>query len=87
MALRSAVQSIVIQHRWRYGYRRVTVELRTQGMVANHKRIARIMREDNLLTVREQWFQPPWAFASCRPCSPELGGSNDVVWTEPALGC
>ena len=59
MALRSAVQSLVIQHRWRYGYRRVTVELRTQGMVANHKRIARIMREDNLLTVREQWFRPP----------------------------
>jgi putative transposase len=59
MALRSAVQSVVIQHRWRYGYRRVTVELRTQGMVANHKRIARIMREDNLLTVRELWFQPP----------------------------
>jgi len=59
MALRSAVQSVVIQHRWRYGYRRVTVELRTQGMVANHKRIARIMREDNLLTVREQWFRPP----------------------------
>ena len=59
MALRSAVQSVVIQHRWRYGYRRVTVELRTQGMVANHKRIARIMREDNLLTVREQWLRPP----------------------------
>jgi hypothetical protein len=58
MALRSAVQSVVIQHRWRYGYRRVTVELRTQGMVANHKRIERIMREDNLLTVREQWFRP-----------------------------
>ena len=59
MALRSAVQSVVIQHRWRYGYRRVTVELRTQGMAANHKRIARIMREDNLLTVREQWLRPP----------------------------
>jgi putative transposase len=59
MALRSAVQSVVIQHRWRYGYRRVTIELRTQGMVANHKRVARIMREDNLLTVRDQWFRPP----------------------------
>ena len=59
MALRSAVQSVVLQHRWRYGYRRVTVELRTQGMVVNHKRIARIMREDNLLTVREQWYRSP----------------------------
>jgi putative transposase len=57
MTLRSAVQSVVMQHRWRYGYRRVTAELRTRGMVANHKRIARIMREDNLLAVREQWFR------------------------------
>ena len=59
MAVRSAVQNIVIQHRWRYGYRRVTAELRAQGMVANHKRIARIMREDNLLSVREHWFRGP----------------------------
>jgi putative transposase len=58
MALRAAVQSVVMQHRWRYGYRRVTAELRTQGMVANHKRIARFMREDNLLAVREEWIEP-----------------------------
>jgi transposase InsO family protein len=57
MTLRSAVQSVVMQHRWRYGYRRVTAELRTRGMVANHKRIARITCEDNLLTVREQGFR------------------------------
>ena len=59
MALRSAVQNIVIQHRWRYGYRRVTAELRVQGMVANRKGIARIMREDNLLAVHEEWFRGP----------------------------
>jgi len=58
MALRSAVQSLVIQHRWRYGYRRVTAELRARGMIVNHKRITRIMGEDNLLTVRKDWFQP-----------------------------
>jgi putative transposase len=59
LVLRSVVQGVVMQHQWRYGYRRVTAEFRTQGMVANHKRIARIMRDDNLLTVREQWFRPP----------------------------
>jgi len=58
VALRSAVQSVVIEHRWRYGYRRVTAELRAQGMLVNHKRIARIMREDNLLDVRQEWFRP-----------------------------
>ena len=52
VALRSTVQDVVIEHRWRYGYRRVTEELRARGMIVNHKRIARIMREDNLLAVR-----------------------------------
>jgi len=32
--------------------------LRTQGWIVNHKRIARIMREDNLLTVQRDWFRP-----------------------------
>jgi len=58
VAVRSAVQSVVIGHRWRYGYRRVTAELRAQGMIVNHKRIARIMREDNLLTVQRDWLRP-----------------------------
>jgi transposase InsO family protein len=59
MTLRSAVQNIVVQHRWCYGYRRVAAELRAQGMFVNQERIARIMREDNLLAVRNRWFRPP----------------------------
>ena len=31
-----------------YGYRRVTAELRRRGIVINHKRIARVMRENKL---------------------------------------
>ncbi len=58
VALRSAVQAIVMQHGWRYGYRRVTAELRSQGMTVNHKRIARIIREDTLLAARDEWQQP-----------------------------
>jgi putative transposase len=58
VALRSEVQKCVIEHRWRYGYRRVTAVLRAQGMSVNHKRIARIMREDNLLAVRRGIFGP-----------------------------
>jgi hypothetical protein len=34
-------------------------ELRAQGMSANHKRIARIMRDDNLLAARQHWFRRP----------------------------
>jgi transposase-like protein len=58
VALRSTVQDVVIEHRWCYGYRRVSEELRAGGMIVNHKRIARIMREDNLLVVRQDRSRP-----------------------------
>jgi len=56
MELRAAIQQIVLEHRRRYGYRRVSAELRRRGMLANHKRVARIMREDNLLAVQPKQF-------------------------------
>ena len=46
--VQSEIQRIALEHRWRYGYRRMTAELRRQGMLVNHKRVARIMREDSL---------------------------------------
>jgi transposase InsO family protein len=52
MEVRAAVQSVALEHRGRYGYRRVTRELRRRGMIVNHKRVARLMREDNLLAVQ-----------------------------------
>jgi putative transposase len=56
LELRSLIQQIAIEHRRRYGYRRISVELRRRGMVVNHKRVARIMREDNLLAVQPRQF-------------------------------
>jgi putative transposase len=56
MELRSSIQQIVLEHRRRYGYRRISAELRRRGMLANHKRVARIMREDNLLAVQPRQF-------------------------------
>jgi transposase InsO family protein len=53
MEVRAAIQSVVLEHRRRYGYRRVTAELRRHGLLVNRKRVARLMREDNLLA-----FQP-----------------------------
>lgn len=58
MELRSQVQAIALGRR-HYGYRRVTAELRRRGRVVNHKRVARLMREDNLLAVRKRSFRPP----------------------------
>jgi putative transposase len=56
MEVRSAIQQIVVEHRRRYGYRRVTAELRRRGMLVNHKRVVQIMREDNLLAVQPRSF-------------------------------
>lgn len=56
MELRAQVQQIVVTHRRNYGYRRVTRELRDQGWAINHKRVARIMGEDNLLCIRRRRF-------------------------------
>jgi putative transposase len=52
MAVRASIQEVILTHRRRYGYRRVAVDLRRQGMAVNHKRVLRIMREDNLLAIR-----------------------------------
>jgi putative transposase len=54
--VRSAIQQVALEHRRRYGYRRVTAELKRRGMQVNHKRVARIMREDNLLAVQPKEF-------------------------------
>ncbi len=56
METRSAIQEIAVEHRRRYGYRRITAELRRRGMRVNHKRVLRILREDNLLGVQPRVF-------------------------------
>ena len=56
MEVRSAIQQIALEHRRRYGYRRITAELRRRGMLVNHKRVSRIMREDSLLGVQPRAF-------------------------------
>jgi putative transposase len=56
METRSAIQSIAVEHRRRYGYRRITAELRHRGMSVNHKRVLRILREDNLLGLQRRRF-------------------------------
>ena len=56
MAVRSAIQQIALEHRRRYGYRRISAELRRRGMRVNHKRVGRIMREDNLLAMQPKAF-------------------------------
>ena len=56
MEVRSMIQKIFAEHKRHYGYRRVSAELRRRGMLVNHKRVARLMREDNLLAIQPKAF-------------------------------
>jgi putative transposase len=49
------VQEIALSHT-SYGYRRVQAELQRRGQRVNHKRVRRLMREDNLLCLRRRSF-------------------------------
>jgi transposase InsO family protein len=55
--LRHLLQELALQHR-HYGYRRLGALLRRVGHVVNHKRVRRLMREDNLLCLRKRRFVP-----------------------------
>ena len=55
--LRDSIQRISLAHRY-YGYRRITAQLRREGRIANHKRVLKLMREDNLLCLRDRPFVP-----------------------------
>jgi len=56
MEVRSAIRQIALQHRRRYGSRRIAQTLRRRGMVVNRKRVAKIMREDHLLAIQPKAF-------------------------------
>jgi transposase InsO family protein len=56
MAVRVAIQQIFLEHRRRYGYRRISQELRRRGLVINRKRVQRLMQTDNLLAVQRRAF-------------------------------
>lgn len=74
-----------IRERWPgYGYRRVTVQLRREGLCINHKRVARLMRVHGLLA------QPPRRFVAtsdgaCRAAFPNRAAgftptAPDQLW-------
>jgi putative transposase len=58
MEVRAAMQAVVLEHRRRYGYRRVTAELRRRGLRVNHKRVARL-KTTCLRSSRGLGWQPP----------------------------
>jgi len=55
MEFRDALQKIALESP-AYGYRRITAELNRRGFEVNHKRVLRLMRQDNLLCLRHKAF-------------------------------
>ena len=52
LLLRARLQELAVAHHRLRGYRMLTALLRREGHVVNHKRVLRLMREDNLLSLR-----------------------------------
>ncbi|CVP45280.1 degenerate transposase (Orf2) [Streptococcus pneumoniae] len=61
--LKAEIQSIFIEHKGNYGYRRIYLELRNRGYLVNHKRVQHLMkysiyklkcdRNENILLIKE----------------------------------
>jgi len=60
-ALRDGIQRLSLAQRangYRHGCRVITIQLRRAAWTVDHKRVARIRREDNLLCLPKQAFRP-----------------------------
>jgi len=77
MDLRDEIQKIALEFPY-YGWRRVTAELRRRGWVVNHKRVRRIMREDNLLCLRRRKFVVTTDSNHGRPVYPNLAAKLEL---------
>jgi putative transposase len=56
MVLRDRIEDICVEFP-RYGYRRVTAQLKREGRRVNHKKVLRLMRESDLLCrVKRKWI-------------------------------
>jgi putative transposase len=73
MELRDQMQKVAAESP-AYGYRRITAELQQRGFDVNHKRVLRMMREDNLLCVRRRAFMVTTDSRHNLPVYPNLAG-------------
>lgn len=71
VGLRDRTQQIALEMPC-YGYRRISKELVRQGLRVNHKRVLRLMREDNLLCLRKRKFVKTTDSQHALPVYPNL---------------
>jgi transposase InsO family protein len=78
MDLRDEIQRIALAMPC-YGWRRITAELRRRGWQVNHKRVKRLMREDNLLCLRRRKFLVTTDSNHDCPVYPNVAASLEVT--------
>jgi putative transposase len=78
MELRDAMQRVALEFP-SYGWPRMTPELKRRGWAVNHKRVYRMMREDNLLCLRRRKFVRTTDSAHPFPVYPNLARGMDVT--------
>jgi transposase InsO family protein len=76
--LRDAIQRIALEFPC-YGRPRMTAALKRQGWEVNHKRVGRIMREDNLLCLRRKKFVVTTDSKHNFRVYPNLAGSMELT--------
>jgi putative transposase len=74
MEIRDQMQKVALESP-AYGYRRITAELQRRDFDVNHKRVLRMMREDNLLCVRQRAFVATTDSRHNLPVYPNLAGA------------
>jgi transposase InsO family protein len=74
MELRDGMQQVALEFP-AYGYRRITRELNRRGFAVNHKRVLRLMRQDNLLCLRRKSFVATTDSRHNLPVYPNLAGA------------
>lgn len=52
--LKEEIKSIFNEHKGRYGYRRIRLELRNRGYIVNHKKVSRLMKEMDLKSIQRK---------------------------------
>lgn len=50
-AVKAEITKVYHQHKGRYGYRRITATLRNKGLLINHKKVERLMKEAGIKSI------------------------------------
>ena len=63
--IKAVIKQIYHENKGRYGYRRITLEMKNRGYIINHKTVLKIMRLQQVQPSEPRSEQPRWA--RCNP--------------------